>query len=442
MTYKKMTNPTDGINQSNKQLQAIEQQLCCANATLNTETSVILAGTSQLDSFGRLRTSSPFTLFDSSHRFADNGLWSTGTVTGGATLGTAIFNASQGLVDLAVTAASGSEVVRETTKVFSYQPGKSLLILSTFVMSPAKTNLRQRVGYYGAANGYYLELNNSTVSFVERSFVTGAVVNTPVAQASWNVDPMDGSGPSGITLDLTKAQILFMDLEWLGVGTVRIGFVIDGNFYVCHKFHHANIIASTYITTASLPARYEITNTGATSGASTLKQICSSVLSEGGYELRGAQQAVGTPINAPRTLTTANTYYPIVSIRLKSTRLDGIAVATALSVIGNTSGNFNWQVIVGGTTTAGSWISAGTNSSVEYNLTGTSFTGGRIIASGYFTATASTSVSVDILRAALLSTQLERNGLTEVASEFTLVLAAGTNGESVFGSIDWEEISR
>jgi len=396
------------------------------------------ANTTNFDAFGRLRVSEPFTLFDSSHRFADNGLWSTGTATGG----TAAFNSAQGLVDLDVTAASGSEVVRETTKVFSYQPGKSLLVINTFVMSPAKTNLRQRVGYYGVNNGYYLEQNDTTVSFVERSFVTGAVVNTPVAQASWNVDPMDGSGPSGITLDLTKAQILFMDLEWLGVGTVRIGFIIGGNYYVCHKFHHANIIATTYITTASLPLRYEITNTGATSGPSELKQICSSVLSEGGYELRGAQQAVGTPINAPRTLTTANTYYPIVSIRLKSTRLDGIAVATALSVIGNTSGNFNWQVIAGGTTTAGSWISAGTNSSVEYNLTGASFTGGRIIASGYFTATANTSVSVDILRAALLSTQLERNGLTEVASEFTLVLAAGTNNESAFGSMDWEEISR
>ena len=391
-----------------------------------------------IDAFGRLRVSTPFTLFDSSHRFADNGLWSTST----ATSGTTTFNANQGLVDLDVTAASGSEVIRETTKVFSYQPGKSLLVLNTFVMSPAKTNLRQRVGYYGANNGYYLEQDNSSVSFVERSFVTGAVENTPVAQASWNVDPMDGSGPSGITIDFTKAQILFMDLEWLGVGTVRIGFVIDGNFYVCHRFNHANLITSTYITTASLPIRYEITNTGATSGASTLKQICSTVLSEGGYELRGAQQAVGTPIDTARTLTTANTYYPIVSIRLKSTRLDGIAVATAISVIGNTAANFNWQVIASGTTTAGTWTSAGANSSVEYNLTGTSFTGGRIIASGYFTATASTSVSVNILRAALLSTQLERNGLTEVASEFTLVLAAGTNNESVFASMDWEEISR
>jgi hypothetical protein len=391
-----------------------------------------------IDAFGRLRVSNPFTLFDSSHRFADNGLWSTAT----AVSGSATFNSSQGLVDLAVTTASGSEVIRETTKVFSYQPGKSLLVFNTFVMSAAKTGLRQRVGYYGAANGYYLEQNDSTVSFVERSSVSGSLVDTPVAQASWNVDPMNGSGPSGITLDLTKAQILFMDLEWLGVGTVRIGFVIDGNFYVCHKFQHANIITSTYITTASLPLRYEITNTGATSGASTLKQICSTVLSEGGYELRGLQQAVGTPITSPRTLTTGGTFYPIVSIRLKSTRLDAIIIATAISVIGNTAANYNWQVVSSGTTTGGSWVSAGTNSSVEYNLTGSSFTGGRILASGFFTATASTSVSVDILRAALFNNQLERDGLTGTPYEFTIILAAGTNNETAFVSMDWEEISR
>jgi len=399
---------------------------------------VSYANSANIDAFGRLRVSNPFTLFDSSHRYADNGLWSTGIATGG----TASFSSSQGLMELSVTASSGSEVARETTKVFAYQPGKSLLVLSTFVMSPAKTNLRQRVGYYGTQNGLYVQLNDSTLSFVERSFVTGVVTESVVNQSAWNVDKMDGTGPSGIVLDITKAQILFMDIEWLGLGTVRMGFVINGNYYVCHKFHHANIITSTYITTASLPLRYEITNTGATSGASTLKQICSTVLSEGGFELRGSQQAVGTPITSPRTLTTAGTFYPIVSIRLKSTRLDAIALATAISAIGNTAANYNWQVIVAGTTTGGSWVSAGTNSSVEYNLTGTSFTGGRILASGYFTATANTSVSVDILRAALFSNQLERDGLTGTPYEFTLNLAAGTNNETAFASLDWEEISR
>ena len=399
------------------------------------------ANTTNFDAFGRLRVSNPFTLFDSSHRFADNGLWVTSTATGG----TATFNASQGLVDLDVTAASGSEVVRETTKVFSYQPGKSLLVLTTFVMSAAKTNLRQRAGYYGANNGYYLELDGTAVSFVERSFVTGAVVNTPVAQANWNVDPMLGTGPSGITLDLTKAQILFMDLEWLGVGTVRMGFVINGNFYVCHKFHHANIIASTYITSASLPLRYEITNTGATSGPSTLKQICSSVLSEGGYELNGLQQSIGIPVDAPIAMPTpAGTFKPIVSLRLKASpdRLDGIAILTALSIMATTNANYNWQVRAGGTTTGGTWVSAGANSSVEYNITGDTFAGGRILASGFFKETNQGSTQVDILKEALFKFQLERNGLTSTPYELTLIVAADNTTGDVLASMDWEEISR
>jgi hypothetical protein len=393
-----------------------------------------------IDAFGRLRVSNPFTLFDSSHRFDDNGLWSTAT----AVSGSATFNASQGLIDLAVTAASGSEVVRETIKVFSYQPGKSLLVLSTFVMNAAKTGLRQRVGYYGAANGYYLEQNDSTVSFVERTSVSGSLVDTPVAQASWNVDPLNGSGPSGITLDLTKAQILFMDLEWLGVGTVRIGFVINGNFYVCHKFQHANLIPSTYITTASLPLRYEITNTAATSGASTLKQICSTVMSEGGYQLNGLQQAVGIPVTTPRTLTVAGTFYPIVSIRLKTSpnRLDAIVICTAISIIATSSGNFNWQVVASGTTSAGTWVNAPGGSSVQYNLTGTSFTGGRILASGFFSVSNQGSTQVDILKEALFKTQLERNGLTGTPFELTIIIASNGGGDTVLASMDWEEISR
>lgn len=399
---------------------------------------ISFANTPNIDAFGRLRVSEPFTLFDSSHRFDDNGLWSTATATGG----TATFDANEGLVNLGVTAASGSEVVRETTKVFSYQPGKSLLILSTFVMNSAKTNLRQRVGYYGAANGYYLEVNNSTVSFVERSSVSGSLVNTPIAQASWNVDPMNGSGPSGITLDLTKAQILFMDLEWLGVGTVRIGFVIDGNFYVCHKFHHANLITSTYITTASLPLRYEITNTAATASSSRLKQICSTVMSEGGYQLNGLQQAIGIPINSPRTLGTAGTFYPVISLRLKSTRLDGVVILTALSIMPITTGNFNWQIIATGTTTGGAWVSAGTDSSVEYNITGVSFAGGRILASGFFNASNQGAGQVDILKEALFKFQLERNSLTSTPFELTMVIASDGASDTVVASMDWEEISR
>jgi hypothetical protein len=395
-------------------------------------------GPMAVDAFGRQRVSNPLTLFDSSHRYRDNGLWNTATASGG----TAVFSSNEGLVNLNVTAATGSEVLRETTKVFSYQPGKSLLVFNTFVMAPAQINLRQRVGYFGTQNGIYIQLKNSTLSFVERSLVTGIVTESIVNQSAWNVDKMDGTGPSGVTLDITKAQILFMDIEWLGEGTVRLGFVIDGNFILCHRFNHANYITSTYITTASLPLRYEITNEGNTALASTLKQVCSTVISEGGYELRGSQQAVGIPITAPRSLAVAGTYYPVISIKLNSSYLDAVVILTALSVMGVATGIYNWKIIANGTTTGGLWVSAGATSSVDYNITGTSFAGGRTLASGFLTSSTQASVNLDILKEALFAFQLERNSFTSTPNEITLVASASTNTELIYASMDWEEVSR
>lgn len=397
-------------------------------------------GGTAVDAFGRQRVSNPVTLFDSSHRFRDNNLWVTAT-TGTAS---ATFNANQGLVDLTVNNAENAEVVRETTKVFSYQPGKSLLVMNTFVMSPAKAGLRQRVGYYGAKNGIYLELDGSVLSFVKRSFVGGSLSNTSIGQSSWNIDTLDGNGPSGITLDISKAQILWMDIEWLGVGSVRLGFVIDGQFIHCHTIHHANIITSTYITTASLPLRYEIKNTTATSGSSTMKQICSSVISEGGYGLSGAQQAVGIPINAPRTLGTAGTFYPVIGLRLKTSGdlLDAIAILTALSVMPISTGAYNWQIRAAGAITGGTWEDAGADSAVQYNITGTSNSGGRILASGFFSASNQGTTQIDILKEALFKFQLERNSLTSTPYELTLVVASDGADDTVVASMDWEEISR
>jgi hypothetical protein len=408
---------------------------------LNTIETVATSNPIQLDAFGRFRVSQPLTLFDSSHRYKDNNLWASLT----AVNATYAFNQNQGLMDLTVTAASGSSVIRETTKVFSYQPGKSLLILNTFVLAPSATNLRQRTGYFGQDNGIYFQLDDGVISFVERSLVTGVPSETIEPQSNWNIDKLDGTGPSGFTLDVTKAQISWIDIEWLGVGTVRCGFVIDGKFVHCHSFHHANRIASTYITTASLPLRYEITNKAATSGPRTMKQICSTVISEGGYELRGLQQAVSIPINAPITFAAANTYYPIISIKLRPEKLDAIVIMTALSILGDGDGKiYNWQVIASGTTTGGQWLSAGPDSAVQYNITGTSFAGGRILASGYMSSNNQSSPSVDILKEALFKFQLERNYFTSTPYELTLVAAinssSGTTG--MYASMDWEEISR
>jgi hypothetical protein len=288
----------------------------------------------------------------------------------------------------------------------------------------------------------YFEINGTTPYFVERSLSTGT--QTEVSQSNWNGDKLNGTGESGITLDTTKAQIIWMDIEWLGLGSVRMGFIINGQFILCHSFHHANIINSTYITTASLPLRYELTNTGNTSSNSTMKQVCSTVISEGGYELRGLQQAISIPINSPRTLGTAGTFYPVISLRLKTSPnfLDAIVILTALSIMPISTGNFNWQVRASGTTTGGAWVSAGVDSAVEYNITGTSYTDGRILASGFFNASNQGASQVDILKEALFKFQLERNGLTSTPYELILVVASDSSNDTVVASMDWEEISR
>ena len=416
--------------------------MSCNNVNGGNEVVIVPSSTSpNYDAFGRQRVSNPLTLFDSSHRYAENDLFNK-DITGTAS---STFNADQGLVELNVGTASGDQIIKESNKVFAYQPGKSLLIMNTLVMDTAKTNLRQRVGYFGEENGFYIEQDDATVNLVKRSKITGSVVNTEIAQSSWNGDKLDGTGASGYTLDLTKSQILWMDMEWLGVGNVRIGFIINGTFIVCHTFQCANILDSTYITTASLPIRYEITNTGTVASASQLKQICSTVISEGGYELRGRQEAIGTVITSPYTLTTAGTYYPLASIRLKAARLDAIAILTALSILGTGNGIvYNWEVAAGGSVTGGTWVSGGASSSVEYNITGTAYTigTGRILASGFFNSTNQSSPNIDILKEALFKFQLERNTFTSTPEVLTIILSADTNTQDAYATMDWEEVTR
>jgi hypothetical protein len=191
--------------------------------------------------------------------------------------------------------------------------------------------------------------------------------------------------------------------------------------------------------------RYEIFNTAGTSGASTLKQVCSTVISEGGYELAGLQQSAGTLITAARTFAVAGTYYPIVSIRLKSTRLDAVVIVTAISLLGIGNGKtYQWRVVASATTTGGLWVDAGVNSAVQYNLTGSSSSGGRILASGYVNSSNQGSPAINILKEALFANQLERDGLTGTPYEIVIEMAVATTsgGEGAFASIDWEEVSR
>lgn len=340
-----------------------------------------------IDAFGRARSSSPYTLFDSQNRYEKNDLFAESTATGG----TVTYTANESTVNLNVTGSSGSEVVRQTYRSFAYQPGKSLLVMNTFVMPTANANQRVRIGYFNTQNGVFLERNGTSVYITRRTYVSGAAVDTQVAQADWNGDKLNGTGDSGFTIDLTKAQIFWQDFEWLGVGAVRCGFVIDGKLVVCHTFLNANSLTSVYMTTAILPIRYEITNTGASSSA-TLKQICSTVISEGGYEKKVA-------LNVAR-MTTANigistTFVPLVSLRLASGRTGAVVVPDGYSVLPTATSAVTFEVVLvkNPTLSGASWV-ASTSNNVDQDLSATSYTGGTIVQQQFVLASTQSSTVI------------------------------------------------
>jgi hypothetical protein len=347
---------------------------------INGLTNLNLLNKNNFDAFGRLRVSQPFTLFDSQNRYAADPSFDTSLTGSGAST----FLTNESAVSLAVTTASGDKVIRQTKRYFPYQPGKSLALLMTFVMAAGKANLRQRVGYFDPNNGLFLQRNGTELSFIIRTYTGGSADDTRmVVQSAWNGDPLDGSGASGITLDTTKAQILFADFEWLGVGSVRVGFVIDGQYITAHTFDNANEVTSVYMQTATLPLRIEIENTAATASSSSMKQICSTVISEGGYE----QTSVERVARRSTTLTGIGTsFVPLVSIRLASDSLGAVILPKQVRVLPIANGDYEIALVKNATLTDASYDTT-TFASVDFDVTATAMSGGDIVLNEYATAT-------------------------------------------------------
>jgi hypothetical protein len=411
------------------------------NATLQ-GTSQVSFASEATDSFGRLRVSNPYTLFDTNTRYYDHGQFDSAT-SGTATV---TYDSNSSTFNLAIGAANGDSIIRETKRVFPYQPGKSLLIFNTFAMNTLKANLRQRVGFFSASNGIFFESNGTTLNMVIRSSSTGTITEDRVPQSSWNGDRLNGAGgttnPSGITLDPSRTQIFYTDVEWLGVGSVRCGFVINGIFYTCHTFNHANQPTTpafdsklTYMTTATLPIRYEITNVGAVVGTSQMTQICSSVISEGGYNAFGTTQSAGTGVTTKR-LFIGGTYYPIVSIRLAPSRLDSIVAPRQVDVLSPSVNYYRWVLLQNATLTGATWAGSSPTGTVQYDTAATALTGGYEIQSGYVSARQ----LVDISSTDFFQFQLGRT-MAGVSDTVTLALAATDNNADVLAELGWQELS-
>lgn len=231
------------------------------------------------DIFGRVTTAEPSTILDATHVFdAHTWMW-TGTGTG-----TTSYNSTNSVQT--ITCDAGETYAYQTRRHGVYQPGKALVVVQTGRLATSLTDHTSSIGYYDENNGFRFQYVDGALSIVKRAF--GSDVET-VQQANWNVDPFDGTGPSGITIDPTKSNIFVTALQWLGVGIVALGLKIGKYFVPAHYFSHANVIEGTYMQSALLPCRWEMT---AATETGSMEAICCSVESSGGYNPRGVINSV------------------------------------------------------------------------------------------------------------------------------------------------------
>jgi hypothetical protein len=393
-------------------------------------------GSNAYDAFGRLRVSNPLTIFDSKSIMSKNNLFDESTANGG----TVTYTANKSTVNLNVTEAAGSTTIRQSKRVMSYQPGKSLLIFNTFVMNAQTENLKQKVGLFDGNNGIFFQDTGTGYQIVRRTYTSGAAVDTEVNQSAWNGDKLNGTGPSGFTLNAATSNILFIDIEWLGVGSVRVGFVINGQLITAHTFYNANSLTTVYMQTANLPIRYEINRNGTlAAGTYTLQQICSSCISEGGYSPEGLQQMIGTSqINAGVNLSSINTYYNIATIRIKSGRPYAVIVPAGIDVLNISNNDFEWGLFFNATpSSAFSYTSF--NDNIEYDLTTVNLTStGTRVAGGYLGGkTAPFALGGDFIA---FSNQLGQT-ISGTSDTLTLGVRSGTANGDVSGLIKWYDLT-
>jgi len=344
-----------------------------------------------LDAFGRDRTSEPFGVFDSKLTYGDEGLlWHTLINGAGAS---SVHLPIESAVRLRIGTVSGEYAFRQGQRLYGYTPGKSHLIILTGKFTTGKENLIQRIGYFDDNNGVFFEVDNTTVNVIVRSSATGSIIPNPKSQSEWNLDRLDGSGephnPSGLELNYTKTHIFIIDFQWLGVGRVRFGFNIDGHVVYCHEFNHANTLDQVYMATPDVTPRYEIRNVGTTSSISDMKQLCSSVISEGGYRPLGSQLSVsnGTTLRA-----TSTTLAPMLAIRQKTTfnSIENHRIAQWVSANAFVDSNSYFEIrhYHEPTTVTGTWADVDTDgSSVEVSKDISVITGDyHVLDSGYISS--------------------------------------------------------
>jgi len=396
-----------------------------------TSISVSANDSFSIDPFGRWRVSTPLTIFDSKQLHDSQPLfWDDQQISGGST--TTAHRPNEACTRISVGAAAGVRV-RQTFQRFNYQPSKGQLIFVTWGNIEALSGNYKLCGYGDDKNGLFFKNTSGTMAVVRRTYTSGSAVDTVVNQSSWNVDKMDGTGVSGVDLDFTKTQIGIIDFEWLGVGRVRMGFVVAGKIYYCHTFDNANNLSLVYMSTPNLPIRYEIGNTGSDS-ADYFDHICSSVSSEGGQDKNGALRHKDT---AAITGLSTGTTYAMIGIKLKSTHQDVSVLMENLSLLATTTNDTaHWELKLNPTVAGTFNYSDETNSCVQTAIGASTntVTGGIELDGGFFTTSQSTTVTIP---------NALRMGASIAGVSDTIVLCCRpiTNNLTVHASLTWRELN-
>lgn len=355
------------------------------------QSNMLTQNVGSIDGFNRVRISNPHTLGDYKHVYGVNPDMLNHTESGG----TISHNPDESSTKLAVTNTVGSRAVHQSKMYHHYMPGKSQFVMLTFVFKGHNKGISKKTGYFDDRDGFYFEENeNNELQFVLRSFTTGSAVNRIVKQSDWNGDRINGKGPSGWKIDTTKTQLAWFDMQWLGVGRVRCGFIHKDEFLLCHTFYNSNVLDKVYLSNPMLPIRCEIENISS-SDSCNFDQICSTVISEGGYSEAGRDYSVLSSLSAIDVSLDEIQIINVIGIKLKNTfnnRPNRIFVRLLDVRVFSDSSNVKYEVLKVSSTNTTAAITGGITTSVnddsgvqyinECNIVGTT----EVIGSGIVAA--------------------------------------------------------
>lgn len=396
-----------------------------------------------VDGYQRLRVASPVTILDLDYAYYMPGdliaqqipIFSSFITGSGAVVRPAFEPAAM----LSVGTDSGAQVIWQTKESFPAQVGKGLHVIQFGMLGANVPNVIKRIGFYDNAGGWFFEQNGQTgtLRVATRTSLTGSPVDTAFDQSTWNIDKMDGTGPSGITLDPTKYQVFVIDT---GALRVRFGLYQNGILYYVHQNVGTNFIPAVFTAAGDFPVRAEVLNTSASAGA-VMKVANAAVVIDGGFEDNPSSFAFS--VNTGDTLKTGiTTPVPILSIRprlLVGTQPNRTFITLRDFGVFTFGQVTRYQLVYNGTLTGASFNPADPQAAVEFDTTATGITGGRVVDSGYIAAFAKdVAFSADKFPFRLPFT-LDYSG--SVQDVYTLVVS-GVNGSSttVGGSFKWQEI--